>query len=569
MSGYHHEERLRLTPSEASRWTETPPFDINVLWERISTLTVETNETTTSFTPFPLQPLLDLHDLSHLLVSISSHTTDRATSASVNTSSSPAGVYIRAVFAEALSNEEDGIAKLLQDIGSPPYPLLLSHILQSAHPERQRRLHRYVDSCFHSSSTYCRALSLPTDGAASFSVEGVRRALLKGQWSLSSVDDWSQLLLGESLLLDDDTAVVRRAVRRRVRQELQRECSTTTTTTTDDTCTYTWKHTTEYSMRLPPTATTVALADVLPNTDAKIFQPNPLADQVYLEVPEDDLFERLNAWPCDTHRCLLSAKDPVSLTTPILQRSIDPRLSDTGTLSLEYALHRPAGLAHGGTLRTTIRNDLGGDCSTSVSQIRHRIPPVVKVQWQSLRVALTTNTTTTWLDPTTDLDNFSLHFEPAFGNTKLAILQWSYTTNPLPPTSQLSLFLDYDPQFLSIDVLPGDANRGIELPVVEAVVASHCFLPTATTTLFSNTVLLLPPLPDASMPFNVLSLVCTVYALVVGGMISWMVKRASEAVRKDLEGKKASGWKDRIKAKFFGLFRRKEVTDEANCKKND
>jgi hypothetical protein len=43
--------------------------------------------------------------------------------------------------------------------------------------------------------------------------------------------------------------------------------------------------------------------------------------------------------------------------------------------------------------------------------------------------------------------------------------------------------------------------------------------------------LILPPIPDLSMPFNVMSLTCSLYAYIFGGIVAMLVKQSSDKIR--------------------------------------
>jgi GPI-anchor transamidase subunit T len=122
----------------------------------------------------------------------------------------------------------------------------------------------------------------------------------------------------------------------------------------------------------------------------------------------------------------------------------------------------------------------------------------------------------------------------------------------LPEQSRLELFMDYDPAFLSIDHFPGDANRGFEIPpaqaefrvaldgtdvchrILEQTYSNHNHA-SPVITLYSNSVLLLAPLPDMSMPFNVLSFTCTLYVFVIGSLVNLLVKKISAQMKATLQ----------------------------------
>ena len=67
----------------------------------------------------------------------------------------------------------------------------------------------------------------------------------------------------------------------------------------------------------------------------------------------------------------------------------------------------------------------------------------------------------------------------------------------------------------------------------------------------------MPPVPDMSMPFNVTSLTCTVYAFIIGTLMNVLVRKSSQSVRDAYEGKRertgVEKLKDRLREKFGWL----------------
>lgn len=122
-----------------------------------------------------------------------------------------------------------------------------------------------------------------------------------------------------------------------------------------------------------------------------------------------------------------------------------------------------------------------------------------------------------------------------------------------------SLTLEFDKGFLHIDEYPPDANQGFDIP--SAVVsfpdfqAGLHFLQNDTldrspmitklqskSEIMSYTEVLLVPLttPDFSMPYNVITITCTVFALYFGSLLNALRRRAGEEERllKSKDGKK-------------------------------
>lgn len=172
------------------------------------------------------------------------------------------------------------------------------------------------------------------------------------------------------------------------------------------------------------------------------------------------------------------------------------------------------------------------------------------------------------------------------------LLSYQYT---IPPNSLFVLSFDYKPLYLSFEQFPGDANRGFELPSAHGIfrietssfhnhynsseslinynqclnqifgidkMNNHFFdngVHNTTTIndnsnhhqrrrddaivllqieLYSNSLLILTPLPDMSMPFNVLSFTCTLYAFVIGSLFNLLIKKANVSISQKLKKKK-------------------------------
>jgi len=135
----------------------------------------------------------------------------------------------------------------------------------------------------------------------------------------------------------------------------------------------------------------------------------------------------------------------------------------------------------------------------------------------------------------------------------------------LHPDSSLWMTVDFDEAYLPFQKFPADANRGVDAfparatftPVLPpSSLSSSSSSTTAPTealssiTLYSPSLLLLPPVPDMSMPFNVISLSCTLWAFALGSTINILVRRGTESVKRDLTGEKEKRPLDKLKEKL-------------------
>jgi Gpi16 subunit, GPI transamidase component len=186
--------------------------------------------------------------------------------------------------------------------------------------------------------------------------------------------------------------------------------------------------------------------------------------------------------------------------------------------------------------------------------LRQRLPYYFEPEWRSLQVLSSFHNETVDTDDDDQhhhSENFHISVEWNNKDDNNDLSSVLTITHPQTPRSVL-VSLDYQAAFLSIDDFPGDPNRGRELP--PAVVTLVCRPPpnpsqqssplangVSNTTegevvghsysFFSNSVLIVPPVPDMSMPFNVLSLSCSMYAYLIGTIMTLLIKRSSTRVR--------------------------------------
>jgi hypothetical protein len=138
------------------------------------------------------------------------------------------------------------------------------------------------------------------------------------------------------------------------------------------------------------------------------------------------------------------------------------------------------------------------------------------------------------------ISDYHFFIAPTSGATLELTLQ-------LPPDSSLCLSMEYSHRFLSFDFFPADPNRGIDIPPSFATFSCpNCTTATRNTTLFASSLLLLPPSPDMTMPFNVISLTSTIYAFIIGSVMNILIRRSSASINKAL-GKPEEDAKSKIK----------------------
>lgn len=141
------------------------------------------------------------------------------------------------------------------------------------------------------------------------------------------------------------------------------------------------------------------------------------------------------------------------------------------------------------------------------------------------------------------LSNHQLIFLPDGSST----LSFTYH---LPQNTSIYIEMDYEPYYLPFEHFPADPNRGFDIP------ASYATFSTLghSVQLYSNALLIMSPVPDMSMPFNVISLSCTCFALLIGSAINLIIKKSSQSVSDALKGVKPQTpmqkLKDRLRSKI-------------------
>jgi len=133
----------------------------------------------------------------------------------------------------------------------------------------------------------------------------------------------------------------------------------------------------------------------------------------------------------------------------------------------------------------------------------------------------------------------------------------------IPANMTITLHYQYEKLFQAIAKFPPDANRGFDIPAVavfyetgsgvETTVSSYAspllsrllFQPGMKMRVYSNLLLTMMPLPDFSMPFNVITLSSTVIALFFGSTMNHLSRRRSK--------EKPTPLKERIKNKLMLL----------------
>jgi hypothetical protein len=329
----------------------------------------------------------------------------------------------------------------------------------------------------------------------------------------------------------------------------------------------------EYAIMIPSLASMssadVSMLSVVPIVDPTSLKTCALADSTQLLVitPSNESDDRdepswkmrvaslSSPWSLTESIENLVSKDSVldsSVAEPLsLEQSLghrDRKATLPPPWSIHYSIELRDGQANSGTLRSTV---VSADqaCPTLV-EVHQVIPGVFKPVWQSLSIHIVSkNGSLTSASPSTaasmdrpkqriywkDLRWSDLRIDDNADET----IRLSFR-HVLPPSSSLELSLEYKPEFLNFERFPADPNHGFELPPFVAHLSAACTpksncsgdtCPAVSATLYSDSPLLLAPIPDMSMPFNVISLTCTLYAFIIGSFIHLIVRKGSERVK--------------------------------------
>jgi len=310
----------------------------------------------------------------------------------------------------------------------------------------------------------------------------------------------------------------------------------------------------------------------------------------------------------DVHS-LAEENGPMSLSEEWVTLETEP-VSTNSYLSVDRTIDMPKGVANHGIFRTVYRNERRNaspakvgidDLATVVIETLDTYPKFIKPLLQSLSVRLYQG-----------YGAGSAEFVPSMGAVSTSVLHETISvkdlarerafeltpnidgsvslrvTTAIPPDSSLWISLQYTPRFSSFEHYPSDPNRGVD--ILPSYGSFHSFRNSSaymvcpsgdssnnTTTdcfsegedavsfrLYTSSAIAMPPVPDMSMPFNVISLTCTLYAFVIGSMVNFLVRKSSQSISDAYKGKKEESKMAKIKGKIkkklqvIGLVGKKE-----------
>ncbi|XP_015575968.1 GPI transamidase component PIG-T isoform X2 [Ricinus communis] len=211
---------------------------------------------------------------------------------------------------------------------------------------------------------------------------------------------------------------------------------------------------------------------------------------------------------------------------------------------------------------------LGTSCATGGNKLRvdvfQVVPWYVKVYYHTLQLFVN--------DQPKAVGDFivKIHVSPSKDKISPGVMEMVLQ---LPcDVKSATLTLEFDKGFLHIDEYPPDANQGFDIPsaaisfpnfYTSKIFPSNCSVEKSPmlskfqekNPVLAYTEVLLVPLttPDFSMPYNVITITCTVFALYFGSLLNVLRRRVAEEER--LLKKKAdekTSWLSKLSAKLRG-----------------
>ncbi|CAO3648230.1 unnamed protein product [Cunninghamella blakesleeana] len=172
------------------------------------------------------------------------------------------------------------------------------------------------------------------------------------------------------------------------------------------------------------------------------------------------------------------------------------------------------GQEHGG-LRITLHNDHPTD-SISVIYL-DTIPWFLKLYLHTFNIQVTSSSSSS--NDNYNNNNASsvlqkMIYQPGIDRSRPNMLECLLN---VPPSSIITMTIDFDKTFLKYTEHRPDANRGFD-------VGSAVFTINSDTRIYTDTLLVSLPTPDFSMPYNVITLTCTIIALFFGSIFNLLIR---------------------------------------------
>lgn len=127
------------------------------------------------------------------------------------------------------------------------------------------------------------------------------------------------------------------------------------------------------------------------------------------------------------------------------------------------------------------------------------------------------------LDFTRDLRKF--RFMPSKRHSSPAELEFELD---IPPVSSIQITIDYEKAFLSMSDFPPDVSRGFDVQAGVVTILSA----TTPVRLYTESLLIVLPSPDFSMPFNVIAFTSTLLAFFFGSLFNTLYSSPPEVLKR-------------------------------------
>jgi phosphatidylinositol glycan class T len=96
----------------------------------------------------------------------------------------------------------------------------------------------------------------------------------------------------------------------------------------------------------------------------------------------------------------------------------------------------------------------------------------------------------------------------------------------LPPGAHQDMSYEFDKEFLPLEDFPPDANRGFPVPPAVFEYQGH----SGTVLGATDSLVVSLPLPDFSMPYNVVTLSSTAFSFFLGNVVNALVRVRNDAM---------------------------------------
>jgi len=105
--------------------------------------------------------------------------------------------------------------------------------------------------------------------------------------------------------------------------------------------------------------------------------------------------------------------------------------------------------------------------------------------------------------------------------------------------TSLYISIQYYPKFLALDHFPADPNRGFDISPSFCIIhnISQSFMDSwdSSYRIYSNSLLLMPPVPDMSMPYNVITITNSFIVLILGIVTNILTRKATTQIKNALK----------------------------------